>query len=334
MVSVLAATTIVWPQKIYASTLDSRSVKISSSRPSAVNTHTFGFTIANVSTVGSIEFEYCSNSPFIGTACTAPAGFSADAATLQNESGETGFMIEAGSTDNRILLSRVPIGTSAIPVEYVFGNIANHNTPNSTVYVRIATYASANGTGPRTDTGAVAFSTGSAISVAGFVPPHLTFCVGVTVALNCTSSTGVLLNFGELVTSQPRFLSSQFSVATNDPGGYTTFVAGPTMTSGNNTIPALATPQPSQQGISQFGINLRANSNPSVGAEPFGVGSGAISGNFNTQNQFYFKNQIVAASPISTDFNTFTVSYLINVSEAQKPGIYSTTLTYIASAAF
>lgn len=334
MACLLTAFPFMWTQKAYAAPLTSKSVTIGTSAPSASTNHTFRFTLASVSDVGSIEFEYCSNSPFVGTACTAPAGFSAASAALASQTGETGFVISPGSTANRIVLSRVPVATSAIPVRYSFNNVVNHDTPNSTVYVRVATFASADGTGPRTDEGAVAYSTASAIAVAGYVPPYITFCVGVTVALNCSSSSGVFLNFGELVTSQPRFLSSQFSVATNDPGGYATFVAGPTMTSGNNTIAALDPPGTSQAGISQFGINLKANSNPAVGAEPTGVGSGAIAAGYNTSNQFFFKNQVIAASPVSTEFNAFTVSYLVNVSSAQRPGVYSTTLTYIAVAAF
>lgn len=331
---IVVLATILPPQKISAAPLDARSIIVSSSLPSASSAHTFNFTLSNVSTVGSIEFEYCSNSPFVGAPCTAPTGFSTVSATLATQTGETGFSIDASSTVNRLVLTRTPIGTSAIPVQYIFNNITNHDTPNSTVYVRIATYATSNGTGPRTDTGTVAYSTASGISVAGYVPPYLTFCVGVTVALNCSSSSGVLLNFGELATNQPRFLSSQFSVATNDPGGYMTFVAGPTMTSGNNVIPGLDPPGTTQSGTSQFGMNLRANSNPSVGADPAGVGTGSIASGFNIPNQFFFRNQVITSSPLSSDFNAFTVSYLVNISGAQQPGVYSTTLTYIATAAF
>lgn len=335
MVILVALTPLVNVHQAYAAPLTNRSVTIGSSIPSAVTTHKFAFTLVSVSPVGSMEFEYCTNTPFVGEVCDAPPGFTVSNAVIQSQTGETGFSIDPiNTTPNRIVLTRPPLATSAIPVEYTFGDIVNPSAPNSTVYVRIATYASTDGTGPRTDTGAVAFATVSPISVAGFVPPYITFCVGVTVALNCSSATGVLLNFGELRTNQPRVVSSQFSVATNDPAGYATFVAGPTMTSGNNTIAALESPTPSRTGTSQFGINLRANSNPSVGAEPTGVGSGAIAAGYNIPNQFFFKNQVVAASTISTDFNAYTVSYIVNISTQQRPGVYSTTLTYIATAAF
>jgi hypothetical protein len=325
---------VIYPKTAQADPLTTKSVTVGSSLPGANTTHRFIFTLANVSPVGSIEFEYCINTPFVGTPCTPPTGFTASAASLQSQTGETGFSIHPNTTSNRIVLSRLPVATSAVPVTYNFDNIVNQSTTNSTSFVRIASFASDDGTGPRTDEGAVAYSTSSALSVEGYVPPYIIFCVGVTVNLNCTNTNGTLLSFGELTPLQPRFLSSQFSVATNDPGGYATFVSGPTMTSGNNIIPALESPRQSQSGSSQFGMNLRANSNPAVGSNPQGVGSGAIATGFNTPNQFFFRNQLVASSTISSDFNAFTVSYIVNIAREQQPGIYSTTLTYIASAAF
>lgn len=334
LVVVISAPPMLWPEISRAAPLTTKSVTISDSAPGAVNTHRFNFNINTVTSVGSIEFEYCSNTPFVGTVCTAPTGFSASSAVLSSQTGETGFSIDPSSTSNRIVLSRPAGLTSAIPVSYTFDTITNHSAPFNTVYVRLATFASSDGTGLRTDSGPVAYATVGSLSVSGYVPPHLTFCVGVTVALNCSSSSGNFLNFGELSTSQPRYLTSQFSVSTNDPGGYVTSVAGTTMTSGNNIIPALGTPSPSIAGSSQFGMNLRANSSPGVGANPAGVGTGAITPNYSIPNQFMFNNQVIASSSISTDFNLFTTSYIVNRSASQSPGVYSTTLTYVAVAAF
>lgn len=333
IVFLLALFPLLSPQNVDAAPMTSKAVTIGNSAPSANTTHQFSFTITSVSNVGSIEFEYCSNSPLIGVSCTAPSGFSASSAILIAQTGESGFSISPDAP-NRLLLTRPSASTSAIPVSYSFANVINPSTVNETTYVRISTYATDDATGSRTDEGAVAFATVPGIAVAGYVPPYLIFCTGVTVELNCSNTTGSYLNFGELVSTQPRYLSSQFAVATNDPGGYSTTVSGLTMTSGNNFVPALGAPSSSQPGTSQFGMNLRANSNPPVGANPSGVGTGAISAGYNSPNQFYFKNQVLTESTISSDFNAFTVSYLINVSGSQSPGIYSTTLTYIAVAAF
>lgn len=330
----LALLPLLLTRTIIANSLPSRSVVIGSSAPSAVTSHRYNFTFETATSVGSIEFEYCTNSPFIGTYCNPPLGLIVNTASISAQSGETGFSIDPSTTANRLVISRPPAMTSPVPASYTFNNVTNHSAPFNTVYVRVATFATSDGTGARTDSGAVAFATASGISVSGFVPPYLTFCVGVVVALNCSNATGTSLNFGELSKTQPRFLTSQFSVATNDPGGYATTLAGTTMTSGNNIIPGLPSPQGSQSGVSQFGMNLRANSNPAVGANPTGVGTGAISPNYGVPNQFFFNNQVIASSTISSDFNLFTASYIVNVSEAQSPGVYSTTLTYIASAAF
>lgn len=330
----LIVATIVPVGQASATPITARSVTLGSSLPSADTTHSFNFTLASSGTLGSIVFEYCTNTPFIEDSCLPPVDFSAIDAQVQSQSGETGFTKGAASTVNRIVLTRSPVANAAIPVSYTFEEVINQSATNSPSYVRISTYASDDASGAAIDNGAVAYSTAPAIAVGGYVPPYITFCVGVTVALNCSESVGSQLNFGELSSTGPRVLTSQFSVATNDPAGYTTFVAGPTMTSGSNVIPGLGSPQFSQPGSSQFGMNLRSNSNPVVGADPAGVGTGVISANFNNPNQFFFGNQVIAASPLPTDFNAFTVSYLININRNQQPGIYVTTLTYIASAAF
>ena len=332
--SLLIASPLFYAQPAYAATLSSRSVVIGDSTPSANTDHTFGFTIQTIAPLGSIEFEYCDNSPFIGGPCTAPAGLDLSGAVLSSQTGETGFSIDPSSTSNRLVLTRVPVAPSAIPVSYTFTNVVNPSATSLPVYVRVSTFASTDASGARTDEGAVVFSTASNVSVEGYVPPYLTFCVGVTVAVNCSTATGSLLNFGALLPSQTKYLSSEFSGATNDPGGFSTSVTGVTMTSGNNIIPAPATAQASQPGVSQFGMNLRANSSPIVGQEPSGPGTSASLPPLNTPNLFAFSNQVITNSSLPTDFRKFTASYIVNVSPSQKAGIYNTTLTYIAVAAF
>jgi hypothetical protein len=172
-------------------------------------------------------------------------------------------------------------------------------------------------------------------SVGAYVPPFLIFCAGVTVAQNCSNITGVLVPFGELSSTQTKTATSQFSGATNDPGGYSVFISGQTMTAGNQAISAMATNAPNSTGIAQFGLNLRANASPVVGAEPTGPGTATIASNYNTPNQFRFVNgELLASSNTSTNYNVHTVSYIVNVPSSQSSGYYATTLTYIATAAF
>jgi len=110
---------------------------------------------------------------------------------------------------------------------------------------------------------------------------------------------------------------------------------GTTMTSGNNEIAALDNPTPSAPGNSQFGLNLRANSDPTIGSEPSGSGAANPTAKYNIPNRFAFTpGDTVAASSGVTANRKFTASYIVNVTPAQQPGIYTATLTYICSATF
>lgn len=319
--------------KVNASDLLNRSMTIGSSVASANTSYNFRFNIGTVATVGSIVIDFCDTSPLYTVACGPPGGFNASAAVLSSQSGETGFLIDSSTTNNRLVLTRTPSLTSMVTATYNFTNVINPNYVG-TVYARVATFASTDGSGSRIDSGGLAFAMTRGISVNVYVPPYLTFCVGVTVAGDCSSASGEFLGFGELSTIQPKYLTSQFAGATNDPGGFSTFVSGITMTSGTNIIPALSTPTVSTAGISQFGMNLRANSSPGVGSDPSGVGTSTPISDYDQPNRFTFKNQVVTSSPLPTDFNLFTVSYVVNIAQGQPPGIYNTTLTYIATAAF
>jgi hypothetical protein len=107
------------------------------------------------------------------------------------------------------------------------------------------------------------------------------------------------------------------------------------MTSGVNTLPQLSTPDVSRIGTSQFGMNLRANSTPAVGQNPNGLGlSGVVSANYNQPNFYTFNSGDVLISATDPDLEKYTVSYIANVSKNQAPGIYVSSLTYIAVASF
>ncbi|MEK9196383.1 MAG: hypothetical protein AAB914_03365, partial [Patescibacteria group bacterium] len=225
ILSVLVASLIIvmsllrWVENARALSLSSRSVTVSDSKPGATTTHRFDFTLSTMDTLGSIQFEYCENNPFVGSPCTPPTGLSLSGVTLSSQSGETGFTIDGSSTANKIVLTRGAVASALLPVSYEFTNAVNPSETNKIVYVRMSTYPTVDATGAYTDFGSVVFSTASGIAVDGFVPPYLTLCVGVTVDLTCQSASGTQLDFGEFSNRQTRFLTSQFSTATNDPGG-------------------------------------------------------------------------------------------------------------------
>lgn len=337
----LAALTLSLAPSLYlsqvasATRLENRSIKIGTSKANATTNHIISFTAPTAGTVGSVVFEYCANTPIFGQACTAPSGLDVSSASIDSQSGITGFTVHGFTTDNRLVITRAPAAIGANqPAVYDFGNIVNPSNEKVPTYVRIATYASDDGTGADTDKGSVVFVIIPEFTVNAFVPPYLTFCAAITVSADCSTTSGNFINLGELSKTSANFSTSQFAGATNDVGGYSTYLAGSTMSSGINTIPPLLSPGPSLPGSSQFGLNLVANSKPNVGKNRTGGGTAVPSGDYGSPNQFKFEEGIIAASPFSTNFNVFTVSYLVNVSNSQKPGIYTTTMTYIATAAF
>jgi hypothetical protein len=313
---------------------DHRSIVVGSAQPSAVTSHSFQFDIPSTDVVGSIVLEYC-NSPVFDIPCVAPTGLDLSAATLTNQSGNTGFSIDgANSTANKIVLTRAPVPGIVTSNSYVFNNVTNPSVLGS-VFIRLSDYSSIDGSGTFIDKGAVAYAVQTSFLVGAYVPPFLKLCVGVNVTPNCSSATGNNIDLGILSSSRASAGQSQFSTATNDPAGYVIYALGETMTSGNNIIPALNTPRASFPGTPQFGINLRANLIPAVGQDPFGVGTGAPTPNYNIPNRFVFNSgDSIALSNIPSDYNRMTVSYLVNIQSKQPPGIYATTLTYVATVQF
>lgn len=323
-------------QPVSAVELSNRSIRVSTAQVGQVATHDYSFILPSTSVLGSIAFEYCTNSPLNYVVCTAPAGLNATTASVASQTGNIGFSVSAADTTaNRLVITR-PVAAGTVGVTtFSLANIINPTTVSQTSFVRIATYAATNATGAPNDQGAVAFSTVAIFEVSAFVPPFLTFCVGVFVTLNCNSVTGFNVDIGELQASLTATASMQFSGATNDPTGFTTYFNGLTMTSGNNTIIALASNSASVPGTSQFGFNLRANTVPAGGLDPVGSGTSVPLVGYNTPNSFRFVNgEAITNSPIATDFKLFTATYIVNIMDSQAAGVYATTMTFTAVAAF
>ncbi len=324
------------PQASALTLLDTRYDLISTSAASANATHLIGFKITDPTTVGSIEFEFCSNNPLPATPCTAPTGFSASGVTLATQAGETGFGLHPNSTVNKIVLTRFPIAPTGNPASYKFTGIVNPGGAGS-YYVRLRTFSSVDATGSDIQEGGLVFAIVNGVSVSAEVPPYLTFCAGVTITgIDCSSVNSFFIDMGEFRPSNTTRATSQFMIATNAQSGYTVTISGTTLTSGNNIIPAIAGASGPVVGTSQFGINLRANTNPTIGAEPAGPGvNAAIAAAYNNPNSYHYQTgETLVSSTNSDDFRKFTVSYMTDVSSGQAPGYYTTTLSFICLANF
>ena len=335
---VLILSLLIWPiQRVSADDLLNRSISVSSSFTSEIVTHSYQFTTQTPSNIGSIQFQYCFNSPLFDQPCITPTGIDVSGAGILSESGLTGFSISPATTNGNLIISRAPAAEVATTASYIFDNVLNPSVAYNSIFVRITVFDDVDGGGAIVDRGAVVFVLEDRFDVELYVPPYLTFCVGVTVAIDCTSASGFLADFGEFSEFVPTTATTQFAAATNDPTGYNVFVNGQTLTSGANIIPNLTVQTPSIPGTSQYGINLRANSSPSVGsnveAGPLAVGS--VAANYNNPNSFrYVSGERLAGASSSTGYNRYTVSYIVNISEDQNPGVYASTLTYTAIASF
>lgn len=333
---VIVSALVVLPfNSLYAADLADRSLTLGDSVISNTTYHNFQFDIISGGAIGSIEFEYCSNDPFPGFPCTPPTGFDISGAGLLSEIGETGFAIHGSTTANRMVLTRTPAIPVPGTVQYIFDNVINPDTAGSH-YVRLGTFASDDGTGPRIDQGGLAFRLLDPISLDAYVPPILYFCVGKTITgHDCLTATGAFTDFGDLSALSTAYTTTQMVIGTNAFGGYTISAIGTTMTSGNKVINNLTTPTVSITGNEQFGINLRNNSAPNVGLDVDGVGVGVVSADYNIPNRYkYMPGEIVAYSLTTSETNKYTTSYIVNVRDDQAPGIYSTTITYVALASF
>lgn len=321
-----------------AAQITSRKLTLSSSAPSATSTtYTFNFTVPTTGTpVKSLDILLCTTASgtcttFSGT--TTGGSLSSQPTGLGAASGWTGTF----STNGRLQIADSSNATNPSgAVSLVFGGITNPTTANTSFYARITSYSDASWT-TTIDAGTVAGSTANQITVSATVPESLTFCTGTSgiTSSSCAGATGTSVALGTLTTTSTGTGTSQIGVTTNAGSGYTITVNGTTLTSGSNTIAALSSPTGSSQGSAQFGMNLRANTSPTIGSDPAGAGSAAPTSNYNTINSFTFNNADQIVSSGSADnFRLFTVSYVANITPVTPPGTYSTTLTYICTATF
>jgi hypothetical protein len=327
------------------------------SKPGGVVKHRFDFTIPSSTSVGSIKFTYCTIAAGV---CTTPTGLVTSTATLDAQSGATGFTL-TNTVNGTPYIKRGAAAVIAgpVPVSYTLGTVTNPTAENYTFFVRISTYASIDGTGTPIDVGNVTAATATQIILTGTMPESLVFCTGAIIALtatvpsvpDCSAPTIGTIAFDQLFSpTDTATATSQMSASTNAGSGYVITVNGPTLTSGSNTISGMATSTTTAKGVSQFGLNLKANTLVTF-SQPTGFGfEVAVTSNgtnyrgnaytgYNTVNSFKFVTGDVVADSTNggaggTDAQIFTISYVANVPGSQPAGTYTSTLTYICTPTF
>jgi hypothetical protein len=147
------------------------------------------------------------------------------------------------------------------------------------------------------------------------------------------------VNLGTLTDTVAATDSNTMIISTNASSGFVITATGnaATLTSGGNTITAIgATAAASTPGTEQFGINLVANTSPSIGANPAGTAPlGSAANQYNVSNSFAWSSgATVATSSAPIGSTTLTVSYLANIAAATEDGTYALTITYAATGNF
>lgn len=325
------------------------------SAPNVAVNHKFTFNIPSSSSLGSIKFEYCTT-PSVAS-CVLPTGVSTTAATLGGQTGPaTGFTLNNSTQGAPYLTRTAATVTTGTASTFTLNSVTNPTAANYTFFVRITTYAATNATGSPIDAGSVAASTADPIVLTGTMPESIIFCTGATIGTtsgvpDCSTATPGTITFNQLFSpSDTATATSQMAASTNAGAGYAITVNGGTLTSGSNTIPALAATTAPTRGISQFGMNLRANTNavaasfPGSSADiaPAANGTslrGDVTADYDTPDSFRFgSGESIAESTNGgagpTNSQIYTASYIVNVAGNQLAGTYTTTLTYICTATF
>lgn len=331
-------------------------------------TYTFTFTVPGAaSTVQSMDFQFCSG-PLPGTDCNIRAGQSVTSAAISGSpSGLTGWALgTAGNaptnswsngtagTGGRIRITRTNASNvgSDTPVTIAFSGITNPTTDNQAFFVRILTYTDTAWTTSR-DNGSVANSTAQQIDITAKVQETLNFSVGSTPGApgaSCTafSDSGALAlgdaTDGTLSFAQAYDAHSYFRISTNANGGTIIYYSGDTLKNGSNSIAAIGTSAAaSAVGTAQFGLGIDSSDTQSGGGHsftslaataPYNTGNGTITNAGTAQFAFSTASLTtpvqIASSSGTITCDTGSVRYLGNISTTTPPGIYTTTISYLA----
>jgi len=224
----------VFPAFASASQMSSRSIEMSDTTPDATGVeYTLSFT--PTATYGAVIVDFCTESPIIGAACTAPANFSVAGVSVTQTTGNIGTLTTTGSTGGHLVI--VGSATENAATAFKVTGVHNPNT-TGTFYARIYTFAGNDASsyvdvtnpGTNVDQGGAALSTATAIGVSATVKESMTFCV---------SGTGTA-NGGDAVDTT----NGPSGACGNDGGANKTGVYSPSMTIGHGTPLTLDSSQP------------------------------------------------------------------------------------------
>jgi hypothetical protein len=290
--------------------ITSRNIEMSDSNISDANvTYQVGFYPGSSYTIRGIVVDFCSNTPIINAACTAPTAMNITTTPTVATTGgvntglstgwTVGYLANGGVNSILTLINSTGVAvTSGTQIIFTLSGVTNTSTANTTFYARILTYTAtagatsyspaANGasTGATVqDAGGVALSTVSQLTITSKVQEQITFCIDTNSAANCGVASGTAVPLGDtndvLSTSGPYIdKTAQYIVQTNASTGAAVRLKGNTLKSGAISLAATGTGTTSVPGTSQFGMcnYVLSGSNLSINATYNGGGGTNCSG--------------------------------------------------------
>lgn len=184
-----------------AAQLTTRSVTITTSKPSATATYTYAFTLPTTGNVGSVSFQACTTP--LGT-CISPGGtinMNAGTSTqtgwssnnFSRDSVGTGAsgncQSNSGSNTNYLCIKRTTAASETAGARTVVAPSQVNPTANGSYFIRITTYSDTAWV-TAVDSGVVAYSITNQLTINARIQEVLNFCVGATAVDDATTSPG------------------------------------------------------------------------------------------------------------------------------------------------
>ncbi|CAN5635678.1 hypothetical protein BH23PAT1_BH23PAT1_4730 [soil metagenome] len=375
MLVAVAAPVLVQRKASAYGLLGARSIQMSTSAAGATGAeYTVDFDVATAATIEGVVVEFCANSPIVGDACDALAGFDLSGATVTVDAGVTGFTKHVNTTATKLIISGTGVALAANdPVTFRLDGV-NNPTATGTFYARILTFTTeAGATGytstspgtepPLVDAGGIALSTAAQIDITAKVQERLVFCVytgdiggGEYANNDCAGKAGSSVVLGDdkgVLSSEEEFVdkTARYSVATNAASNVIIRLKGKTLETGALSIDAIgAVAASSSFGTEQFGFcthqiagaDLTAttpydDANCSSTTQTAGTATGGGSGTA----QFAFDSVNTdslygqsIATKAAGTYSTGELAFIGNISDTTEAGIYTTILTLIATGTY
>ncbi len=337
-----------------AATLSTATDTMTNEKVSATSDHTFTWTsvsayaaadtvtvtsstATNFTSAGSwatTDFQLTMSGGTNGTSATNPVAVASSGPSCTSGAGHYTVTYTNSTSPSFVITLCTSFGSTATTSAVTFkvkgatgtGTLTNKSTGVSSA---LWTITDAGGNTDST-TLATVIITDDVVNVTATVNPTLTFSLGSnTVAL------------GTLTTSASGVGQHSLAVATNGSGGFAVTYNGATLTSGSNTIAAYGSSATAPvNGTAGFGINLKANTTPSISGSANPVTNAGATCNastgYGTVNQFAFvaSTTTTMASATAASDCTYHVSYAADISSVTPAGSYSTAITYIATGTF